>query len=295
MRGDFQLGPRGACALPDCSQACVGFVSENSDGSPQYSNFERADLVCFICDHPWTAHTQEPDGVSAQNRRFARGRTADGRCAAFFSVEPVWNMRMTCVVLPGPHMVLLEILIPAASNPNTAASSPLASAVLVPHRPVVAFANISRSASTWVQNQRQSTTSSVAATVQEQRWASIQRSHRPTPSSNSTSSSATATSPKKRKSGNPRSFSTPAAQLPSFADLNPVPVPSSVKLMVGILPKVTLAKLATSAHNDTLDPSPQYFWKTNGDVEHVQNAFQRANLVFAVDVDVTGPIFDEVE
>jgi hypothetical protein len=38
MHLNLQLGPRGACAaLPNCPQACNGFVSENPDGSPKYS------------------------------------------------------------------------------------------------------------------------------------------------------------------------------------------------------------------------------------------------------------------
>ncbi|KAJ7840638.1 hypothetical protein B0H13DRAFT_2366117 [Mycena leptocephala] len=137
------------------------------------------------------------------------------------------------------------------------------------------------------------TRSSVAAAVQEQCRASIQRSLHPTQSSNLTGSSpsSAATSPRKRKSGNPRSFSTPVAPLASLADFDPAPIVSSVKLTVGILPKV----LNISDHNNTLDLSPRYFWKSGGDIEKVQTALQRANLVFTVDIDVTGPTFDKVD
>lgn len=41
MRPNFRFGPRGACAQPDCPEACVGFVAENSDGSPRYNVCER--------------------------------------------------------------------------------------------------------------------------------------------------------------------------------------------------------------------------------------------------------------
>ncbi|KAJ7898324.1 hypothetical protein B0H14DRAFT_3853139 [Mycena olivaceomarginata] len=172
------------------------------------------------------------------------------------------------------------------------ATSTMTSPPLVQHWPVVAFSNISRPSTISVQNHRQSaaSSSSVAAGVQQSRRASIQRSFHPTQPGSSTAPTAL-TSPKKRTSGPPRSFSTPVAPLGSLADFSPVPVVTSVKLTVGILPKV----LYTSDYNDTVDFSPRYFWKTSGDLEKVQNALDRANLVFTVDVDITGPIFDAVD
>ncbi|KAJ7828069.1 hypothetical protein B0H14DRAFT_3144362, partial [Mycena olivaceomarginata] len=304
-RRPLRLGPRGACAaLPNCPQACNGFVSENPDGSPKYSDFTSAEVLCFICDHPLVTHTPGPDVVSTQNRSFARGRSIDGRCVSFFSQEPVWNMRMSCVcgLTWSAHAALM------AATPNTSSETPLASFTppsaalsatstmtsppLVQHRPVVAFSNISRPSTISVQNHRQSaaSSSSVAAGVQQSRRASIQRSFHPTQPGSSTAPTAL-TSPKKRTSGPPRSFSTPVAPLGSLADFSPVPVVTSVKLTVGILPKV----LYTSDYNDTVDLSPRYFWKTSGDLEKVQNALDRTNLVFTVDVDITGPIFDAVD
>ncbi|KAJ7764477.1 hypothetical protein B0H14DRAFT_3895417 [Mycena olivaceomarginata] len=213
-------------------------------------------------------------------------------------------MRMSCVcgLTWSAHAALM------AATPNTSSETPLASFAppsaalsatstmtsppLVQHRPVVAFSNISRPSTISVQNHRQSaaSSSSVAAGVQQSRRASIQRSFHPTQPGSSTAPTAL-TSPKKRTSGPPRSFSTPVAPLGSLADFSPVPVVTSVKLMVGILPKV----LYTSDYNDTVDLSPRYFWKTSGDLEKVQNALDRANLVFTVDVDITGPIFDAVD
>ncbi|KAJ7917058.1 hypothetical protein B0H13DRAFT_1870591 [Mycena leptocephala] len=52
--------------------------------------------------------------------------------------------------------------------------------------------------------------------------------------------------------------------------------------------------LDTSDHNDTLDLSPRYFWKSGDDIENAQTALQRANLVFMVPVQTSGPIFEAV-
>ncbi|KAJ6540910.1 hypothetical protein B0H10DRAFT_1970977 [Mycena sp. CBHHK59/15] len=54
-------------------------------------------------------------------------------------------------------------------------------------------------------------------------------------------------------------------------------------------------QLDTSDHNDTLDPSPRYTWKGGDDLEKAQLALKRANLVFVVDVNVTGPIFETID
>ncbi|KAJ7892483.1 hypothetical protein B0H14DRAFT_3684925 [Mycena olivaceomarginata] len=252
-RRPLRLGPRGACAaLPNCPQACNGFVSENPDGSPKCS--------VPMSSQPKIDHSPEAD----------------------LSMD---------VVFPSSRS---ETPLASFAPPSAAlsATSTMTSPPLVQHRPLVAFSNISRPSTISVQNHRQSaaSSSSVAAGVQQSRRASIQRSFHPTQPGSSTAPTAL-TSPKKRTSGPPRSFSTPVAPLGSLADFSPVPVVTSVKLTVGILPKV----LYTSDYNDTVDLSPRYFWKTSGDLEKVQNALDRANLVFTVDVDITGPIFDAVD
>ncbi|KAJ6617800.1 hypothetical protein B0H10DRAFT_2218182 [Mycena sp. CBHHK59/15] len=141
-----------------------------------------------------------------------------------------------------------------------------------------------------VQNQRHS----IVASVQEQRRASIQRTLHPNESMSSSGLSATSTtttSPSRRKSGNPRPYSRSAATLPILDDFALPSAVTSVKLTVAILPKV----LDTSDHNDTLDPSPRYTWKGGDDLEKAQLALKRANLVFVVDVKVTGPIFETID
>ncbi|KAJ6604997.1 hypothetical protein B0H10DRAFT_2195564, partial [Mycena sp. CBHHK59/15] len=295
MRPNFGFGPRGACAVPDCPQACVGFVAENPDGSPNYSiqNFESAEVVCFICDHTWMAHAPCSE-MSAQNRMFARGSAGNGQCAGFFSSEPVWNMRLVCVcgLAWAAHRVIptgsSESSLPIASTPRPAA--PVSAAPLIPHRPITAFAGLARPTTASVQNQRHS----IVASVQEQRRASIQRTLHPNESMSSSGLSATSTtttSPSRRKSGNPRPYSRSAATLPILDDFALPSAVTSVKLTVAILPKV----LDTSDHNDTLDPSPRYTWKGGDDLEKAQLALKRANLVFVVDVKVTGPIFETID
>ncbi|KAJ7872467.1 hypothetical protein B0H14DRAFT_2570205 [Mycena olivaceomarginata] len=217
-RRPLRLGPRGACAaLPNCPQACNGFVSENPDGSPKYS--------VPMSSQPKIDHSPEAD----------------------LSMD---------VVFPSSRS---ETPLASFAPPSAAlsATSTMTSSPLVQHRPVVAFSNISRPSTISVQNHRQSaaSSSSVAAGVQQSRRASIQRSFHPTQPGSSTAPTAL-TSPKNA---------------------------------LLVLP------LYTSDYNDTVDLSPRYFWKTSGDLEKVQNALDRANLVFTVDVDITGPIFDAVD
>ncbi|KAJ6528866.1 hypothetical protein B0H19DRAFT_1083208 [Mycena capillaripes] len=147
--------------------------------------------------------------------------------------------------------------ISAVATPATSAAAP----VLAPKRPVTAFTGLSRL---------------TTASVQEQRRASIQRSG--------------STPTKKRKSGPPRAFSDTPATLPLLDDFAPMVV-DPVTITVGILPKV----LDTSDHNDTLDLSPRYFWKSGDEIERVQHALQRANLIFTVDVNVNGPIVEAID
>ncbi|KAJ7833377.1 hypothetical protein B0H13DRAFT_2428488 [Mycena leptocephala] len=168
---------RGACASLDRGQPCVAFIAENLDGTPKYSDFESADVAWYICDHPGVAHVSENSNLTAQNGMFARGGTNDGRCAAFFSPAPAWNMRMIYVCgLPwAAHSVLA---LPATTT-------------LVPQRLVIAFTGL------------------------EQRRVSIQRTlHRNEPS---TLTSSHSTPPRKRKSGPPRPFSDTTATLDNFA------------------------------------------------------------------------------
>ncbi|KAJ6595455.1 hypothetical protein B0H10DRAFT_2232760 [Mycena sp. CBHHK59/15] len=232
--------------------------------------------------------------MSAQNRMFARGSAGNGQCAGFFSSEPVWNMRLVCVcgLAWAAHRVIptgsSESSLPIASTPRPAA--PVSAAPLIPHRPITAFAGLARPTTASVQNQRHS----IVASVQEQRRASIQRTLHPNESMSSSGLSATSTtttSPSRRKSGNPRPYSRSAATLPILDDFALPSAVTSVKLTVAILPKV----LDTSDHNDTLDPSPRYTWKGGDDLEKAQLALKRANLVFVVDVKVTGPIFETID
>ncbi|KAJ7724047.1 hypothetical protein B0H14DRAFT_2641643 [Mycena olivaceomarginata] len=199
-RRPLRLRPRGACAaLPNCPQACNGFVSENPDGSPKYS--------VPMSSQPKIDHSPEAD----------------------LSMDVVFLLLARKQASFAPPSAAL-------SATSTTTSPPL-----VQHRPVVAFSNISRPSTISVQNHRQSaaSSSSVAAGVQQSRRASIQRSFHPTQPGSSTAPTAL-TSPKKRTSGPPRSFSTPVAPLRSLADFSPVPVVTSVKLTVGILPKVSV-------------------------------------------------------
>ncbi|KAJ6455611.1 hypothetical protein C8R47DRAFT_1250722 [Mycena vitilis] len=293
-----RFGPRGACAVGDCRPGCVGFVAENPDGSPNYSNFESAEVVCFICGHMWMAHAQNPN-LSAQNQRLSRGSAGSGTCAAFYSAETVWNMRMLCVCgLPWvSHLPFTErssdssdTSPPAAPLPPPAPAPPSAPTPVAPHRPVTAFSGLARPTTASVQNSRQS----IVASVQDQRRASIQRTLHPndaTPAAGPSTTSTT-TSPGRRRSGNPRPYTKSPATLPTLDDFAlPGAVASTVKLTVAILPKV----LDTSPHNDTLDPSPRYAWKGGDDLERAQLQLKRANLVFVVDVDVTGPIFEQID
>ncbi|KAJ7501400.1 hypothetical protein B0H11DRAFT_1908266 [Mycena galericulata] len=158
----------------------------------------------------------------------------------------------------------------------------------VPHRPAVAFANLARPAPAGVPPRRATT----IAIVQQERRASIQRNLHP----NEPSSSTTTPPSRKRQrmSGPPRSYAAdPVPTLPSLDDFaSPVvAAPTTVKIMVGILPKV----LDTSEDNDTLDLSSRYQWKSGGEIEKVQKRLQLANLVFEVDVSTTGPIFEKID
>ncbi|KAK7034229.1 hypothetical protein R3P38DRAFT_3496595 [Favolaschia claudopus] len=259
----FVFGSRGACAFPNCPQACTGFVSENPDGSPKYSDFESADVLCFICDHPWTAHLSLVK-ISPSNISFARGGTENGLCSSFLSPETSWNMRMVCLCrLPRGAHARLSIE-GTNTTPLPAPVSTTSTSAPAPHRPVTAFAGLARPAAISVQHTRESSaataqqtrpsSSSIAASVQADRRGSIQRTLHPERASGSTSTSSSNLSPRKRKSGPPRPYSDSAAvPLADFASSS-VAVSTTVSITVCILPKV----LESSDHSDALDLSPRY-------------------------------------
>ncbi|KAJ7467795.1 hypothetical protein B0H11DRAFT_2046409 [Mycena galericulata] len=278
------LGPRASCTARGCPHACAAFVAENTDGSPKYSDFESPELLCFICEHTWLSHKPGPV-ISSQHQLFVRGGTLDGPCAGFFSLDLVWTMRAICICgFPwAVHCVA------ATETPLSAphVSRTPTSVAPVPHRPAVAFANLARPAPAVVPPPRATT----IAIVQQERRASIQRNLHP----NEPSSSTTTPPGRKRQrmSGPPRSYADPVPTLSLLDDFaSPaVAAPTTVKIMVGILPKV----LDTSEDNDTLDLSSRYQWKSGGEIEKVQKRLQLANLVFEVDVSTTGPIFEEID
>ncbi|KAJ7934967.1 hypothetical protein B0H13DRAFT_2305118 [Mycena leptocephala] len=91
-----------------------------------------------------------------------------------------------------------------------------------------------------------------------------------------------------RQSGPPRSYGPPVGTVNDFAETTPTPTTASVT--VGILPKV----LSTSDYNDTLDFSPPYYWKNGNELEVAQRRLQAANLIFNINVNESGPIFEEL-
>ncbi|KAJ7780663.1 hypothetical protein DFH07DRAFT_765179 [Mycena maculata] len=170
---------------------------------------------------------------------------------------------------------------PAPAPRHAPPSSSSVASDIVPHRPVTAFTGLTRPTTASVQNQHQS----IAASVNEQRRASIQRNLHPNEPSSSTS---TITTPSRRRSGPPRPFSKAAVALPALSDFASATVETSVTITVGILPKV----LDMSDYNDMLDLSPKYTWKGGDDLETAQKALQRANLIFTVNVNTSGPIWE---
>ncbi|KAJ6557432.1 hypothetical protein B0H19DRAFT_1261069 [Mycena capillaripes] len=106
------------------------------------------------------------------------------------------------------------------------------------------------------------------------------------------SAGSSTTSPARKKtrlSGPPRPYSaTPAASVNDFAE--PAAGPALVSITVGILPKV----LSNSDYVDSLDHSPAYFWKSGDELEIAQRRLAAANLVFHVQVNESGPIFEVI-
>ncbi|KAJ7433784.1 hypothetical protein FB451DRAFT_1572293 [Mycena latifolia] len=153
--------------------------------------------------------------------------------------------------------------------------------------------------------------SATATAVQQQRQESIYRILPQYQSVGGSSSAGITSRPSKRLSGPPRPYSaTSAATLADFSAPSATSEPAQVRITVGILPKVmreclfvlpTLDsylfwKLDTSDHNDTLDLSPRYTWKSAHEIEAVQRRLQFANLTFNVDVDTdpSAPIFHAI-
>ncbi|KAJ6579756.1 hypothetical protein B0H10DRAFT_2235655 [Mycena sp. CBHHK59/15] len=229
--------------------------------------------------------------IPAPNRMFARGGTGDGRCAAFFSLEPVWNMRMMCIcglswaahdrtLSLSPPVVVHQAPTPVSTTtsvvPAPFALQSVAPAPVALQRPVTAFSGLARPA---------------AASVQLQRRISMQR--QANESLGSTSPTTTARK-KKRTAGPPRPYSEISTTVagPSTLDDFALPVAeTSATITVGILPKV----LWTSDINDPIDLSPRYHWGSGQEIELAQRRLQRANLVFTVEVSTTGPIFEEID
>ncbi|KAJ7765716.1 hypothetical protein B0H16DRAFT_1717631 [Mycena metata] len=300
MRLNLRLGPRGACGHPGCD-SCAAFVAANIDGTPKYSDFDNPNISCFVCDHAWAAHGLDGE-TSAQNRLFARGGTLNGACNSFFSTDGVWNMRSVCVCgLPwAAHAVLAPVS--EAYTSHTGASSGTSTAsnsgATQRHAPTTAFAGLHRPPTTSVQRTRTST-STVREAVQDQRRGSIQRnlhgnntgrSSSTAMTSSVASSSSTLPSPR-RTSGAPRSYSQPVPPLSSLSDFADVPAITSAAVTVGILPKV----LDTSDHNNMLDLSPVYSWKSGPELENAQTVLRDSGLTFVVDVAVNGPIFQTID
>ncbi|KAK6972024.1 hypothetical protein R3P38DRAFT_3336161 [Favolaschia claudopus] len=139
-------------------------------------------------------------------------------------------------------------------------------------RPAAISVQHTRESSAATAQQTRPSSSSIAASVQADRRASIQRTLHPERASGSTSTSSSNLSPRKRKSGPPRPYSDSAAvPLADFASSS-VAVSTTVSITVCILPKVNGAEL-----------------------ELVQNVLKRANLVFTVDVSTSGPIFEAID
>ncbi|KAK6997213.1 hypothetical protein R3P38DRAFT_3220718 [Favolaschia claudopus] len=168
-------------------------------------DFDNPETICFSCGHPYLVHTIQFSDLTEQNKMFAPGGTSDGRCASFWSASVTWTMRLICIcgarwsALVQPPATFTTTATTTTSavfsgtpshslpQPVPAAASSTASSVIVPHRPVVAFAGLARP---------------LTASVQQARQASIQRNLH---GLGAGSSALTPTSPpeKKRKSGPP--------------------------------------------------------------------------------------------
>ncbi|KAJ6562720.1 hypothetical protein DFH09DRAFT_1082679 [Mycena vulgaris] len=304
----LHLGPRHKCASRGCD--CCAFLSEASDGSPLYTvnipflimlhplitpeDFPSAETTCFACDHSWIAHENDAASVAPENRRFIKGGADHGRCGSFhsarglpvaflFTLTParIWRSGK-CAQSASADALELLMIVPVSSgilrsHESEVPSIPTSSSgsFISPQRPALAYAGISRRPT--------------AATVQQERQASIYRTLPQYQSSAGPSSAPPNPRSNKRLSGPPRPYSSgPAATLADFCTAPSEPL--KVKITVGILPKV----LNTSDHNDLLDLSPRYLWKGGDDLELAQRQLQLANLTFTVLVPPSGPVFEAI-
>ncbi|KAJ7645291.1 hypothetical protein B0H17DRAFT_1148483 [Mycena rosella] len=190
----------------------------------------------------------------------------------------LWNMRTICLCgRPWAAHDRPSQLSLSRSHESEVLSIPTSSsgALISPQRPALAYAGISRRPT--------------AATVQQERQASIYRTLPQYQSSAGPSSAPVNPRSNKRLSGPPRPYSSGSAA--TLADFSAAPSePPKVKITVGILPKV----LNTSDQNDFLDLSPHYLWKGGDDLELAQRQLQLANLTFTVLVPPSGPNIDFV-
>ncbi|KAJ7035164.1 hypothetical protein C8F04DRAFT_1233822 [Mycena alexandri] len=269
-------GPRGACSETACPQACVGFVTENPDGSPNYLALH----VLPVTTLGWlTPLVPSPLKIGhllvVELPMDAVHPSSLSTPSTMFTAAPAMPSVLVLSGLLGGFNTHAHMCITSSTSTTTFAPAHQSLPVLQPARPVTAFTGLPRP---------------TTASVQEQRRVSIQRNlHGNRPSASA--SSSTTSSPSRRKSGPPRPFSNPAPALASLDDFGTSAAPTEATLTVGILPKV----LDTSVHNNSLDPSPRYQWKGGADIEQVQRALKKANLTFTVEVSTTGPIFEAID
>ncbi|KAJ7246468.1 hypothetical protein C8J57DRAFT_1241513 [Mycena rebaudengoi] len=304
------LGLRTACSTRACT--CDVFILEDPDISPRYT-------VHFFCSQNNYGSLRIARTLKMW-KHSALGATTRG--SPMDSIGTLWRKRMSdlfvvvpvmgdagvlhlsnpvgicgspaCVVFCGPSMISRDAqaiqgsylitypsshLTPRRSStsaimPPISSSSSTVSTVM-PQRPVMAFTGLPRP----------------AVSVAQQRRDSM---HRNLPQHQPTGSDARKVK-KARLSGPPR-FSGSASSSSAFNwddFASPSASSSAVQpslLTVCIVPKV----LNTSNHNNTLDPSPHYFWPGLEDLEEAQQRLQVSNLVFTVTVPLTGPIFKQI-
>ncbi|KAJ7136323.1 hypothetical protein C8R43DRAFT_1132481 [Mycena crocata] len=270
----LHLGSRCHCAVTGCE--CNVFLTENSDGSPRYTTF----LVPLAVIPGWRMEEIPPMLQLTINHG---SRVGLGPTITFVPTSIRLSTRGICganayVIALGPLTVVLALAVSVSHEPSAPpvpAPVPPSSLLVSPQRPVLAYSGIVRPSPATVQ------------AVQNSRQASIYNS---LPQYQSGSSS-TSGRKRARLSGNPRPFATTAATLNDFASPSGSDVPTTVPVTIGILPKV----FSTSAHNNSLDLSPPYFWKEGADLEAAQLQLKSANLVFTVDVPASGPIFESID
>ncbi|KAJ7727573.1 hypothetical protein B0H16DRAFT_1778505 [Mycena metata] len=264
-----------ACLPPSSTEFTThAFVAENADGTPKYSGLiERRILRALIFS--------------------ASVASIPGWPTLLTGNSPLKTVCLPVAKLWTGVAAVFGLIETTASHAPASFPATSDSAETHRHAPTTAFTGLPRPVSlprtTSVQNTR---TLTVRDTVQSQRRVSIQRTLHPNApgGSSSASSNSVVTTPTKRKSGPPRPYSRTTATLSSLDDFSLAAVVNSAPLTVVILPKV----LETSDYIDMLDLSPRYTWKGGADMEIAQLTLKRANLVFVVDVDLNGPIFETI-